>query len=80
MGLFVNEAELLKKLLSKQEFEKCKQVARGEIELYTDEGLTSKLTEYYTQNNEMPYTTQKAQKETPDEWLSKRLELVFKDA
>ena len=79
MGLFTNESKLLENLLTKQEFEKCKQVARGEVELYTDKDLTDKLVEFYISNNEMPYNTQKAQKGTPDEWVSKRLELVFKD-
>ena len=77
MGIFLNEDKLLGQFLSNQEINICKQIAEGYSDLLDHKDLHDKLFEFYSKNNEMPYNTQIAYDQTPDEWISDRLSKVF---
>lgn len=79
---FVNEKEMLKNLLTPKEFEKCQLIAEGNYELYEDDSLNQKLFNLYWQGQlrgDMPYDVAKARSQTPDVWISRRLEEVFSE-
>ena len=78
--MFVDEKNILRKLLTPQEFTKCKEIADGDLELWEDQDLLSKLFEIYWAGDlrgDMPYDIAKAHSGTPDDWISARLEKVF---
>lgn len=80
--MFVNEKNVLKKLLSKDEFKKCEDVVNGTADLFEEKALLEKLVEIYSTGEfagTMPTDVAKARSEVPDEWLLERLWKVFKN-
>ena len=80
MSMYVNELEILKQNLPNHEFELLKKIMNGNDDLINHEQLLEKLVRIYTVGvfaGSMPYTVQKAETQTPDEWLSNRLSKLF---
>lgn len=80
MGLYVKEKEILEQNLTLNEVSLLKKVLRGSDSLINHEQLLEKLVRIYSEKpfgGEMPYTVQKAETQTPDEWLEDRLSKVY---
>ena len=62
---------------SYEEINFLKSFVEGNVELYDNPELESKLYDYFA--GEMPYGTMKARTGDPDQWLHAKLESIFRN-
>jgi hypothetical protein len=63
----------LQELLTPEELELAKQIAKGMQDLADHDELYEKLFEYYCDSGEMPYGTMKARTGDPFNWITDQL-------